>query len=87
MLMLVNLAVDKRLNCRIFFVKWMVHVDTGKIERRPYAFIDGYVDVLRYKRKREQITNKKKGVHIRSWGQLTGPALPRTLLLHVSHYR
>ena len=35
-------------------------VGTGNIERKPYAVIDGYVDVLRYKRKREQITNEKQ---------------------------
>ena len=62
MLMLMNLAVHKRFNCRIFDVKWMVHVGTGKIERRPYAVIDGYVDLRRYKRKREQTTNEKKGI-------------------------
>ena len=39
----------------------MVHVGTGNIERRPYAVIDGYVDLRRYKRKREQTTNEKKG--------------------------
>ena len=56
-----NWVVGKRFNCRVFEVKGMVHVGTGKIERRPYAVIDGYVDVLRYKREREQTTNEKKG--------------------------
>ena len=43
-----NWAVDKRFNCRVFEVKWVAHVGTGKIEHRPYAVIDGCVDVLRY---------------------------------------
>ncbi len=32
----------------------MVHVGTGKIERRPYAVIDGCDNVLRYECERER---------------------------------
>ena len=41
----------------------MVHLGTGKIERRPYAVIDGCDNVLRYEceREREQTANEKKG--------------------------
>ena len=39
----------------------MVHVGTGKIERRPYAVIDGCDNVLRYECEREQTANEKKG--------------------------
>ena len=58
-----NWVVGKRFNCRVFEVKGMVHVGTGKIERRPYAVIDGCDNVLRYEceRKREQTANEKKG--------------------------
>ena len=56
-----NWVVGKRFNCRVFEVKGMVHVGTGKIERRPYAVIDGCDNVLRYECEREQTANEKKG--------------------------
>ena len=55
-----NWVVGKRFNCRVFEVKGMVHVGTGKIERRPYAVIDGCDNVLRYECEREQTANAKQ---------------------------
>ena len=49
-----NWVVRKRFNCRVFEVKGMVYVGRGKMERGPYAVIDGCDYVLRYECERER---------------------------------
>lgn len=54
MLKPINRAVGKPLVKRVFVAKGVVQMGTGKIKYRPFAVIDGCVNVLRSEREREQ---------------------------------